>query len=83
MLSVQPCALHARLLDGACEEDAHRAEDPERSGYSEMDQSAQLIIMHIVEFHRPSLQEQPETWVRKASAILKLIREYLAFGNTM
>lgn len=78
MLAVQPCPEHARLLDGACEVDAHRAEDPDLSGYSEMDQSAHLIIMHIVKFHRPSQKEQPEAWVQKASATLKLIRDYLA-----
>ena len=77
MLSVQPRAAHATLLDGACEEDALLVEDPDRSGYSEMDQSAQQIIMHVVEFHRPSLKDHPETWVRKASATLKLIRDYL------
>ena len=77
MLAVQPSPEHAKLLLDACEEDAHRAEDSERSEYSEMDQSAEKIIMRIVEFHRPSLKDHPEAWVQKASASLKLIREYL------
>ncbi len=78
MLAVQPSPEHARLLVEACEEEAHRAGDSERNGYSEMDQSAEQIIMRIMEFHRPSLDDHPETWVQKASSILKLLRDHTA-----
>jgi hypothetical protein len=77
MLAVQPCSEHARLLLGACEEDANRLENPEWSGYSETDKAAERIIIQILGFHRPSLEDHPETWVRKASTSLKLIRDYL------